>query len=383
MRVLMLTSSYPSSEADWRGLLVKEIAQVLVEHGMKVAVAAPRPIEVEPASRPSEPDVYWLPKVFPVRPIGFHGYGLEVESRRDLRVLANLVPFLGAFAAEAQFLARLADVIVAHWLFPMGLVGALIGRIAQRPVGIVAHSGPPWPLRVPPLAQVARASLKRANIACVSESVERQVRAMLGADGNTTVLRPGVTLFPSVEPRLSDDRPMRILFVGRLVELKGPDLVLEAASMLGTGYEWTIVGGGPMADGLRFRACKQVKLVGELSPAKVIEEMRRHDALVIPSRVGLFGRSEGFPRVLLEAWACGLPVVASNSGGLAEAITRHGGGILFKTGDARDLARAVAKISDVRERRRLRAQALGAASEYSWARVGGAWVAWAQSLARG
>lgn len=388
MRVLMLTSSYPCREGDWRGGFVRDLGRALMREGLDVTVAAPRPPDPfqPPPVREGDPTVVWLPAWLPARARGFHGAGLEANLRRDPRAWATLGPFLAAYALEARVHAAFADVIVAHWLLPMGLVGAFLSRWSSRPFGVVVHSGPPWPARLPPLSRVVRGVVARAgSVACVSESVRGEVEARGASRGRIEVLPLGIDLRPSAEPRPLDGRPLRILFVGRLVRIKGADLVVRAARDLGEGppVTWTVIGDGPEAASLRAGSTACVRFLGEADPERVRAEMATHDALVVPSRFGTLGRSEGLPRVLLEAWSCGLPVLAADTGGLGPAVRRHGGGVLFHPDDVAGLLCAVREFQrDPALRSRLRREALEAASRHAWDRLGPRWAEWVRGLAR-
>lgn len=107
------------------------------------------------------------------------------------------------------------------------------------------------------------------------------------------------------------DRPpnprARVLFVGALRPFKGPQFVVEAAVRLPQA-DFVIVGDGPMAEGLRRRVhaegLRNVIFGGTLRPAEVRQQYRQADIFLFPSCW------EGSPRVLLEAAACGLPVIA-------------------------------------------------------------------------
>ncbi|MFT4933466.1 MAG: glycosyltransferase involved in cell wall biosynthesis [Pseudoalteromonas distincta] len=125
------------------------------------------------------------------------------------------------------------------------------------------------------------------------------------------------------------------LFVGRLSPEKGVDVLLDAWRRL-PDLHLTIVGDGPDAAALRERAPGNVTFTGPLSPDDVQMHMLRAVALVMPSVW-----YEGFPMTIVEAYASGLPVIASRLGSLAE-IVRHGEtGLLFEPGSAELLATAL------------------------------------------
>lgn len=118
-----------------------------------------------------------------------------------------------------------------------------------------------------------------------------------------------------------------LLYVGRLSREKGVGVLLEAVA--GTGMPLRIVGEGPERAGLQARAPGNVTFLGGLSRAEVFREMANAQALAVPSLW-----YEGFPMVVVEAFARGTPVIASEIGGLAEVVTAGKTGALVPPGDA-------------------------------------------------
>lgn len=128
-----------------------------------------------------------------------------------------------------------------------------------------------------------------------------------------------------------------LLFAGRLTPEKGIMTLLEAYRQLESPAPLRVVGDGPLGSALRAQLSaaplKGVELVGQLSHAGAIDEIRGALALVVPSEW-----YEGVPLSMLEAFACGVPVIASRIGSLAEVVCDGDNGLLFEPGDAGDLA---------------------------------------------
>ena len=123
------------------------------------------------------------------------------------------------------------------------------------------------------------------------------------------------------------------LFVGRLAPEKGIEVLAEA-SMNTAGVSVRVVGSGP--ESARLAGLPRIVSVGELSPALVSAEMDKAIALLVPSVC-----FETFGRVVVEAYSRGLPVIASRIGSLAELVNDGRTGLLFRTGDASDLAQVM------------------------------------------
>jgi glycosyltransferase involved in cell wall biosynthesis len=122
------------------------------------------------------------------------------------------------------------------------------------------------------------------------------------------------------------------LFVGRLAPEKGVGTL--RAALLEDVVRFDVIGTGPQEGTLR--ALPGVRLLGRLGQQEVQARMRRASFLVLPSVW-----YENFPRVLIEAFACGLPVIASRIGALAELIEPGKTGLLFSPGSARELRQAI------------------------------------------
>lgn len=156
-----------------------------------------------------------------------------------------------------------------------------------------------------------------------------------GLPAQRVVVKPNFVDWGETHPR-PDPLPVGegdrkgLLFVGRLSVEKGV-AVLAGAMALSPGAQVRVAGEGPQA-GLLDGAAGVTRL-GSLSGEAVRLEMRRALALVVPSIW-----YENFPRTIVEAFACGLPVIASRIGALAEIVRDGQTGLLFEPGSALDLA---------------------------------------------
>jgi glycosyltransferase involved in cell wall biosynthesis len=132
------------------------------------------------------------------------------------------------------------------------------------------------------------------------------------------------------------------LFVGRLSEEKGTTTLLSAWERLGQVMPLKIVGDGPLADEARAAAQTYpwIEWLGRRSPPEVLSLMGRAACLVVPSLC-----YENCPKVLLEAFAKGTPVIGSGLGSLAEMIGNGGNGLLFAAGNAGDLTAKVRQFA--------------------------------------
>ncbi|HET7037777.1 MAG TPA: glycosyltransferase [Thermomicrobiaceae bacterium] len=128
------------------------------------------------------------------------------------------------------------------------------------------------------------------------------------------------------------------LYAGRLDPTKGLPTLLAAWERGGIAAPLHIAGDGPAAEDVRAAAARlpQVRLLGRLDRDQLLNQMRSARALVFPSLL-----YENFPVSIVEAFACGVPVIASRLGAAAEIVEDRRTGLLFEPGDAGDLAETV------------------------------------------
>ena len=124
------------------------------------------------------------------------------------------------------------------------------------------------------------------------------------------------------------------VYVGRLSPEKGVEVMWKALTTMSSGEGLKVIGGGPMADLLE--GASNIRMLGQLPFGAVAQELSRASYLVLPSIC-----YESFPRTLVEAYACGLPVIASRLGALAGLIDHQRTGLLFEPGNPAALAEAI------------------------------------------
>lgn len=135
-------------------------------------------------------------------------------------------------------------------------------------------------------------------------------------------------------------------YVGRLVPEKGIDLLLEAMTSLDPEIRLVVVGDGSSRNGLERQAQQlgltgRVRFVSAMPPAQVARQLATLDALVLPSRTTRVWK-EQFGRVLVEAMACKVPVVGSDSGAIPEVV--GDAGLIFPEGDVAALAERLSRL---------------------------------------
>jgi teichuronic acid biosynthesis glycosyltransferase TuaC len=244
------------------------------------------------------------------------------------------------------------DLIHAHFIYPDGVVAHRLSKQYGVPFVVTEHA--PWTGWLDRTG-VARQAVPAARAAAatmpVSTSVLTTIRAYAGESVRATVVPVGVdTHLFSPRPEVSR-RAEQLLFVGFINYNKGVDVLLNAMSQLAARHpsaRLLLVGGSLyrntrlQEERLRALATSlglddRVHFLGRRPPEDVAALMAESAAVVLPSR------AESFGAVLVEALACGTPVVATRCGGPEDIVTGEVGE-LVPVGDAEALAAALDRV---------------------------------------
>ncbi|PHS78108.1 MAG: hypothetical protein COB56_00005 [Robiginitomaculum sp.] len=148
------------------------------------------------------------------------------------------------------------------------------------------------------------------------------------------------------------DNPVRFLSVGRAVEKKGLDTLLEALALLPENlhWRWTHIAGGPLlADlkqqGERLGLSHRLEFLGSQSQARVLQAYSESDVFVLPCRVAADGDRDGLPNVIVEAQSQKLPVISSPISGIPELIEHDKNGLLVEPNQPSLLANALEQLA--------------------------------------
>jgi glycosyltransferase involved in cell wall biosynthesis len=328
LRVLFLTTSYPTPERPASGVFVLEHARAAAPHA-DIAVLhldRSRGFGVERVENAEFPT--WRAR-YPERPLP-----------------VTLAAHLGAAAVGVRAVRRSGfdpELVHAHF-FLAGVPAVLLGR----PVVVTEQWSvflPEDPLRLTPiLRRAARFVYERAELVLpASAALCRGIEAE-GLHGNFRVL-PNVVdteLFHPDGPR-AGGRP-RLIAVGLLYEAKGYEFLLEAVARIPRDLQLDIVGDGPLRPELEARARrlgldKRVSFRGLRPKPEVAALLREADAFVLTSRY------DNNPCALIEALASGLPVVATAVGGVPELVDERNG-LLARPQDPASIAARIEELLD-------------------------------------
>lgn len=373
MKVLTLTTLYPNAVIPNHGVFVENrIRHLVKEAQVETRVVAPVPWF------PSRNRRFGRYAQYAAVPVQEERGGIQITHPRYPvlpKIGMSLAPWLLARAVLNHLRGPMwagydFDLIDSHYLYPDGVAAALVGRTLGKPVVITVRGSDVnvLPRYTLPRRWIQWATREAGALISVSQALKASL-ARIGTPGNKiTVLRNGVNLTDFQPPanrhalrqRLGIKAPL-ILTVGRLVPLKGHDVIIRALRAL-PEVQLMLAGDGPQRDALARLAQKEgvagrVTFLGNVPHAQLVAYYGAADVLLLASE------HEGWPNVLLEAMACGTPVVATRVGGTPEIVTTREAGLLIDARTPGTIAAAAGRlIESPPDRNKTRAFA----EQFSW-----------------
>lgn len=301
------------------------------------------------------------------------------------RVMAVCYVLAGALAVWRLCRRRRFDIVHVHWPFPHALFGWMARRAGAGAVVTTFYgvelrwvkSSMPFFRRF--LAWAARSS---DRVVAISSYTAGEIAELARVPIEVI---PYTIALPPAEHRATqpEGRPFTVLFVGRLVDRKGVEYLIEALGLLPErlAVRLMVVGEGPARPALEELARRSprrggIEFTGRIAQAALQQAYAGADLFVLPSVVDRRGDTEGLGVVLLEAMNERVPVIASEIGGITDIVSQEETGLLVPPADAPALAVAILRLAnDPALARSLTEQAYQRLQErFSWPAIIGRWM---------
>ncbi len=303
---------------------------------------------------------------------------VETAPTVNVKGLRGSLFFISAIFKLIQ-MVRKHDIqlIHAHFLMPPGLIAVIVAGMMNKKVAVTVHGSDIFILASNPLLRtIIKYVLRKADYVAVVDNALKEKLIELNVDGledkvkvthNAVDLEKFNTHIKSdfTEEMGLDPQKPAILFVGNLVPQKGLKYLLQAKKMMKSPAELVIVGDGPLMGELQETVKNEKTENVHFTGARrdVDQIMPTADVFVLPSI------SEGFPITLLEAFASGLPAVATSVGGIKDLITSDVG-LMVQPADPAALGEALDKlIKDDKLREKMAGNTRNKALEYGYLEI--------------
>jgi glycosyltransferase involved in cell wall biosynthesis len=370
VRVGIITTSYPRFPGDYAGSFVADLAEALARTGLTVTVWAPHAEGLpghEMAGGVMVKRFRYLPERF--EKVAY-GAGIANNIKSSRTALFGLPFFVQALKRAGAEAGRESDVVHVNWAQTAAFVAD--GR-PKAPMVVTVHGtdvrsatrGGRW------LRELVRATNcpPTQQLVAVSDELADEMRELLAERE-----LPPITVVPTgVERELIERErltrhakgPLRLVYVGRLLESKGVMDLADAFIALDRDATLTVAGDGPKRDAMAARLTEagvreRVEFTGALPRPEALDLMADADIVVVPSH------AEGCGVVAIEASALGVPVVATRVGVHPQLLGRDE--LLFDVGDVATLTARLRRLADERDVRRSLGGAarVRVAERYTW-----------------
>lgn len=358
--VLFLTSSAPRSANDPTAPFILNMARDLQDLGWRVTILAPHAPGLERTEVLDGVTIARFKYMWPAKcqTLCYEG-GVAANLRRN-KLNALAIPFfaIAALAASLRYIIRdRPDIVHSHWVLPQGVIGQLLARTGARHVTSV-HGADIYGYRRQPWRFLKAWVLENCDHIIANSSSTRSEIEALCQRREISTIPTGTTPFPAVPPKLQTDRSAFasedskiILFVGRLIDAKGVQYLIDALPLILERQPATllIVGDGPARASLEKKAKstrveRYVQFVGPVPHKKIYEYFSVADVFVGPS-IAIPGEwTEAQGNTFVEALFARVPVVASRVGGIPDSIIHERTGLLVDERSPDQIARAVLRI---------------------------------------
>lgn len=330
-KLLITGSTFPRWENDTEPRFIFDYAEAMTAYyDVTVLVpAAPGAKDIEKMSNVNVVRYHYFP-IHKWETLCYPGAIVPRIKEKKIRILLVPFLFLSLYVCLKKMLPEY-DIVHAHWLIPQGIVQSFF---KDKPYIVTGHGGDVTSLNKGILRKLKIRCLKNAwHVTAVSEHLKGRMQELL-PEIRPSVISMGVNTRNfgqqyRVPNYFGQGEKKVVLFVGRLAEKKGGKYLIEAMKQIDALL--VVVGNGPLDEELKQQSLcikEKVMFPGAKTHAELKTIYASADIFAAPSVTAENGDQEGLPTTIMEAMASGLPVVASNSGGISQLIKDGVNGLL-------------------------------------------------------
>ena len=361
IKIYSLSTTYPDSAESSKPKFVHVLNKELAKLGVNVKVIVPHTKD----SLSTETIDSVLIRRFKYLPENFelNERSIPDEMKRSKFGRVKVALMIGVFFIFTYFecIKEKPDIIHGHWAFPGGYIAYIVSKLVGSKCVISVH-GAETPLlkKSKFILKKTISSLNKSHAVIVNSDYTKNEYKKLGVkeDKMTRIYPPpnfvqhtqDKELLKKFRRKFASDDLKIILFLGRLVERKGVEYLIKAIPKIkATQVHVIIAGGGWLMNNLKELVTSlgldnKVSFFGPPTNEDLGHLHDISDVFVVPSIVDSMGETEGLGLVIPEAMESGLPVIATEVGGIVDVVKNNENGILINQKDSDAIAEAVDKI---------------------------------------
>ncbi|WP_424355165.1 glycosyltransferase family 4 protein [Methanobacterium sp. MBAC-LM] len=359
MKIGVITSAYPEFEDDPHGIFVHRLMREISKYGHEVHILAPytgaktkytlEGVQVERFH-------YFYPKRFQ-KLCGRSGMIDNVKEGLLVKLQVLTFLFFNIIHSLRKFKDR--DIVHVQWPIPNGLGALFLKKIHGIHYINTIHGEEVYLSKRYHTLFALNWFVNNSVKTITNSSATRDSCLESGIEKEKLDIIPfGVDIDFYKPLKIPKDKKMfHILAVGYLIERKGFEYLIKAVKEVLTQHEnvrLTIVGSGPLEEKLKniikeLKLESNAKIMKNVSDDELLQLYNSSDLFVLPSIVDSQGNTEGLGVVLLEAMACGLPVIGSDTGGIPDIIQNDETGLLVPEKNILGLSNAILSLIEDEE----------------------------------
>jgi glycosyltransferase involved in cell wall biosynthesis len=354
MKVISITTAFPRSDSDVLIPWIIRLINLLKEKGVETEIFTS-------SYRGRKNEISNNIKVFRFRYFFRKWEKLSHDMSVPEKLKSNkfyflVLPFFMIFGIiSACFYAKKNDfdIIHVHFPFPLALFGIAMKRVSKKPLVMTCHgSEVNMAKKNPVFRRIFKWMLEYADSVTVNSTFMKNEVEKIIRNKNIEIIPMGAGIGDISDKSVKKKErgaKTNILFVGRLIEVKGVKYLIDAVKLLDSEkFELHIAGDGSERENLEKIAPKNVIFHGYQTGKNLEELYQNADVFVLPSIVDDAGYTEGLGTVLLEAANFAIPAVGTNVGGIRDIIIDGKTGLLVPQKDPWAISEAVKRLAEDR-----------------------------------
>jgi glycosyltransferase involved in cell wall biosynthesis len=392
--ILVIASTFPRWKNDTEPDFIKELCDEL-SSDFKIHVLVPHYKGLKFKEKVDKLYIHRFAYIYPYKYQKL-AYGGILPNIKKNPLLVFQTPFF--FISELINTIKVVkneniDLIHAHWFFPHGFIAAICNKYLNVKSLITIHAGCVTGLNSLPFIKrpISGFTVKNAKTILSVSSFGKNILRKMVSKNLTKLVDNKVEVFPMgiytkkfkikknkrlLRKKYRIKEKIVFLFLGRLAEKKGVKYLINALLLLkNLDYILLIGGDGPLRKNLEMLVDKlnlrsKVRFLGHVGKEK-IDYFSLADILVFPSIVAKSGDTEGVPVTIMEGMASGIPIIATDVGGVKDIVKNNINGILIEEKNSKQIAeKLICLIKNKKFKQKISKGALETSKKYDLGFIG-------------